>query len=478
MVRSAFWQGFLKQAKLRESTKLEPHQVRVQERLKKTPGLLLYHGLGSGKSLSGIAASQGEKTDVVVPASLRGNFQKEVKKHTSGYAPSIMSYDKAVKTPASGNTLIVDEAHMLGAPDSARSQEMLRKAPEYKKRILLTGTPIRNHPYEIAPLLRMVRGDDAVPTDPKAFNEQFISERKVSPGILARIFHGAKAGVEYRIKNPDKFSSLVKGYVDYHAPARDNFPSVTHETVDVPMSGEQQKYYDFVMQKADPALRYKIQRGLPPSKAEASNLNAFLSGARQVANSTKGFGGTEVTPKIQKAVTALQDLNAKDKNFRGLVYSNYLDAGVRDYASQLKSSGVSHAIFDGSLSDSKRKAMIHDYNAGKIKVLLISGAGSQGLDLKGTKLIQLLEPHWNNARLEQAEGRGIRYKSHDHLPEGERHVLVQRYQSTLPTTFAQKLLRQKPTMGVDQYLSMLSGKKDALNAQFLDILKQQGSAPV
>jgi hypothetical protein len=33
-------------------------------------------------------------------------------------------------------------------------------------------------------------------------------------------------------------------------------------------------------------------------------------------------------------------------------------------------------------------------------------------------------------------------------------------------------------MGVDQYLSMLSGKKDALNAQFLNILKQQGSAPV
>jgi len=474
----AFWQGFLKRAKLRESTKLEPHQLRVQERLKKKPGLLLYHGLGSGKSLSGIAASQGEKTDVVVPASLRGNFQKEVQKHTTGYKPNIMSYDKAVKTPATGDTLIVDEAHMLGTPGSMRSQELLRKAPEYKKRILLTGTPIRNHPYEIAPLLRMVRGDDAVPTDPKAFNEQYISEQKVSPGILARIFHGAKNGVEYKIKNPDKFSSLVQGYVDYHAPAKENFPAVTHESIDVPMSSEQMKYYDFVMKKAGPALKYKIQRGLPPSKAEATQLNAFLSGARQVANSTKSFGGTETSPKIQRAVTALQDLNAKDKNFRGLVYSNYLDAGVRDYADQLKSSGIPHAIFDGSLSDSKRKAMIHDYNTGKVKVLLISGAGSQGLDLKGTKLIQLLEPHWNNARLEQAEGRGIRYKSHDHLPEAERHVLVQRFQSTIPKSFTQKILGQEANMGVDQYLSMLSGKKDALNAQFLDILKQQGSRPV
>ncbi|MCJ7522278.1 MAG: DEAD/DEAH box helicase, partial [Dehalococcoidia bacterium] len=428
----AFWQGFLKQAKLRESTKLEPHQIRVQERLKKSPGLLLYHGLGSGKSLSGIAASQGEKTDVVVPASLRGNFQKEVQKHTTGYKPNIMSYDKAVKTPATGDTLIVDEAHMLGTPGSMRSQELLRKAPEYKKRILLTGTPIRNHPYEIAPLLRMVRGDNAVPIDPKAFNEQYIREQQISPGFLAKLFHGAKNGVEYKIKNPEKFSSLVHGYVDYHAPAKENFPAVTHETVDVPMSSEQMKYYDFVMDKAGPALRYKIERGLPPSKAEASNLNTFLSGARQVANSTKSFGGTETSPKIQQAVTSLKELHEKDQNFRGLVYSNYLDAGVRDYADQLKSSGISHAIFDGSLSDPKRKAMIHDYNTGKIKVLLISGAGSQGLDLKGTKLIQLLEPHWNSARLEQAEGRGIRYKSHDHLPEDERHVLVQRFHSTIP----------------------------------------------
>jgi superfamily II DNA or RNA helicase len=474
----AFWLGFEKQAKLRETTQLEPHQIRVKRRLEKSPGVLVYHGLGSGKSLTSLAATQGDKTDVVVPASLRPNYAKEVEKHTTGHKPNIMSYEKAVKTPASGNSLVIDEAHMLGDTGSLRTRNMIEKARDYDKRVLLTGTPIRNYPREIGPLMAMVRGDNKIPSDPAAFDNAFIQEVTQKPGLMARLLHGAKPGTEFRIKNPERFGELVKGYIDYHAPQKENFPSVSRETVQVPMSDEQTKYYDFVLGNAPAGLRYKIRRGLPPSKAEAKSFNTLLTGPRQVANTAASFGGKEISPKIQTALSELQKRMGEDKNFKGMVYSNYLGSGVNEYAKHLEAAGIPHAVFDGTMSDKKRKAAVDDYNAGRTKVLLISGAGAQGLDLKGTKLVQLLEPHWNSARLHQAEGRGIRFKSHEHLPLEERHVHVQKFHSTVPKTFFQRILRSKADLGVDEYLDNMSARKDALNEQFLQILRDKGSEKV
>jgi hypothetical protein len=64
-----------------------PHQKLVQSYINhQTPyrGLLLYHGLGSGKTCSSIAISEGIKEDmnvvVMSPASLESNFFQELKK--------------------------------------------------------------------------------------------------------------------------------------------------------------------------------------------------------------------------------------------------------------------------------------------------------------------------------------------------------------------------------------------------------------
>ena len=72
-------------------------------------------------------------------------------------------------------------------------------------------------------------------------------------------------------------------------------------------------------------------------------------------------------------------------------------------------------------------------------LLLASGAGSEGLDLKGTRLMQLLEPHWNESRLDQVIGRGIRYRSHEGLPPEDRNGKVTPVRgniSTEPSTFS------------------------------------------
>ena len=474
MVCMNFFSGFEKSAKLRESTELQPHQKRVLEKLDKSPGILLFHGLGSGKTLSAIAGTQGMKTDVVVPAALRNNFDKEVKKHTKGYRPNIMSYEKYTRSgDPSGEALIIDEAHMMGDGSTKRTQGIVAKAPLYKRRIFLTGTPIKNKPHEIGAIMRGVRGDKSIPADETTFKERFIGTEKVSPGLLGWLKGVTKGNREY-LKDPEGFRAMVSGHVDYYDPPKEGFPSVSHEVVQTEMSPEQINHYNFAMDKAGPILSYKIKKNLPPNKQESRQLNAFLQSARQVSNTPKAVGGPDDSPKFDEAVHRVREGNSKDPNFKALVYSNYISAGVNPYSDRLNDAGIPHAVFTGKLNDKERKKIVDDYNKGKVKALLISGAGAQGLDLKGTKLIQIMEPHWNDTKLEQATGRGIRYKSHNHLPEDERHVHVERHQSILPLSLLNKITFSDRDRSADEYLDNLSKDKQKLTDQFLDILKEEG----
>jgi signal transduction histidine kinase len=80
------------------------------------------HGLGSGKTLEGIAAQEalGMPADVVVPAPLVENYKKEIEKHTRGARPDtrIRSYQKAVMSGGvdPNRMVIADEAHRMRNP--------------------------------------------------------------------------------------------------------------------------------------------------------------------------------------------------------------------------------------------------------------------------------------------------------------------------------------------------------------------------
>lgn len=76
--------------------------------------------------------------------------------------------------------------------------------------------------------------------------------------------------------------------------------------------------------------------------------------------------------------------------------------------------------------------------------------------------MQVLEPHFNASKIKQAEGRAIRFKSHEDLPKAERNVVVENYQSTLPKTRWQKFWGLKANTSIDPYLADLSAKKQGI----------------
>ena len=147
-----------------------------------------------------------------------------------------------------------------------------------------------------------------------------------------------------------------------------------------------------------------------------------------------------------------------------LIYSQYLDAGVVPMALALEEMGFSRHSGIPSLFESpptKYKLDLNTYtnissktanyakyimitgdkqlspnnvnellaatninntNGDKVKVILISLAGAEGLDFKYIRQVHIMEPWYNLSRIEQIIGRAVRNCSHKNLPFEKRNV--------------------------------------------------------
>lgn len=479
----------LKKADLLPEVQLQPHQQRIADLAADHPlRMLMYHSLGSGKSLTSLAAAEtrGEPYTAVAPASLRANYTGERQKFTDQKTPAtLMSYTQLGQgrpTEHTG-TVIFDEAHRLRNPSTAqglRAQELARRA---RQLVLLSGTPIVNRPSDLAPLLSMLRQKEITPAE---FSKRYVGTHTVSPGFFNRL-RGVTPGEETVIQNPDELKALLKGHVDYYDPGKSVVPT-HYEDVHVEMGPEQSQLYRAMWDRLPWFLRWKLKHDFPLSKSELSRTLSFLTGPRQVSLSTYPYRkdrdphlAFQQSPKLQKAMELLQTGLNSNPRTKALVFSNFIDAGLTPYAAALAKANVPHSVFSGKLSDAQRQQLVGDYNSGKIRVALLGPSGTEGLSFKGTQLIQQLDPYWNPIRGHQAVGRGLRYDSHWGLPEDLQNVKVQRFVSRLPLGFKDRLLssvgfnRRSASYGADDHLRAIETRKARLNQQFLALLKEVGS---
>jgi hypothetical protein len=97
-----------------------------------------------------------------------------------------------------------------------------------------------------------------------------------------------------------------------------------------------------------------------------------------------------------------------------------------------------------------------------VKVIIISKAGSEGLDFKNIRQTHILEPWYNMNRIEQIIGRSVRNLSHCQLPFEERNVEIYLH-TTLPT---------KEEEPADLYVYRLAEKKAKQIGKVTRLLKQ------
>lgn len=118
-----------------------------------------------------------------------------------------------------------------------------------------------------------------------------------------------------------------------------------------------------------------------------------------------------------------------------------------------------------------------------IKVLMITAAGAEGINLRNTRYVHITEPYWHNTRLEQVIGRARRICSHEQLPEAMRTIKVFLYISVIGEDLLPKLDSNLQTGDLnpddptkvettDEYLLRRAIKKETVNKTFLKAIKE------
>ena len=426
---------------LPQPIELKPHQLIPIKFMKYNRGLILYHQTGSGKTLTALYSLYKFHYDIIIVGtkSSKKTFVDNIAK--AEMEPSrftFYTYTKIKKKLEDdikifkNCSVIIDEAHNLRS-ENMHNLYIISALALAVKIILLTATPVVNYLNDLAVLVNIIRREDVLPTDRKLFDQMFYDEDRMV------------------LLNSKILFDKIKNTVSYYKTARDiNYPSSTMEYIEVEMGHEQIDEYIYYVKKiifedketlVDADL-LNIDYGVLPNKKK----NFFLNVTRQLSNTVKN---SETSPKIVAIFKKIME-----GPYPIVVYSNFLKNGIYTLAILLEKNNVVYKSITGFTTHDKLEAIVNNYNARQYKVLLISSAGSESLDLKNTRQIHIMEPHWNESRINQVIGRTIRFRSHEMLPEEERNVKIYRWISVFPSYVKNK--------SADQYLLMLAKKKSDL----------------
>lgn len=245
--------------------------------------------------------------------------------------------------------------------------------------ILLTGTPIVNSPDEVSYLAKL--GSNVLHTLGKG--NKVLKGETDHTKLLEAIYTGRVH--HYTLEDQERAQRVVSD------PER------------VPMTWYQTfKYFENQSSKYS-FYGYSIQ---------TSNRNSYDVRLRLASN----YVDDENCPKIKQLVK-----NIAKYEFPQVVHSAYLASGLEPVKRILDQTVDKVFIFDGKLSGKDRQTLINKYNSNDVNVLLMSNAGSLGINLKWTQAFHNLDPFANRADYEQAIGRALRLNSYTGTPPSTRH---------------------------------------------------------
>jgi hypothetical protein len=137
-----------------------------------------------------------------------------------------------------------------------------------------------------------------------------------------------------------------------------------------------------------------------------------------------------------------------------------------------------------AISKKLRETSTNNMYGEAIKLLMITSSGAEGINLKNTRYVHIVEPYWHMVRTEQVVGRARRICSHQDLPEELRTVEVFLYITTLSEE--QKVdeknielrvrdisrIDKKTPVTTDETLYEIASMKQRINNQILQAAKE------
>lgn len=286
----------------------------------------------------------------------------------------IMTYDIAsrkhpeLKT-RDYQTIICDEAHYLKSPKAIRTRVVKDIAKNIPYAVFLSGTPFMNQPSELFTLLNMI--------DPVGFSNYFDYAKRYCG---AERIGGVWVFPKNVVSNPTELANRLTGIMLRRTKGMVGLelPSLTRSYVPVDM--ENYKKYE------------QERKRILAEKATGLNQLAKLNLLRQLV----GIG--KCPPAIELAESILEQdkqvvLFAHHKEVVSL-----LQKGLSKYQT---------ALITGDTPASERQKISNEFlmDKSKIRVIIMTTAGAEGIDLYGASDIIIVERDWTPAREEQAEAR-------------------------------------------------------------------------
>jgi hypothetical protein len=568
------------------------HQIKAQNRFKQIleepeqknqRGLLLYYGLGSGKTCTYamIADTYRRKYPdrpvfIFTPGSLRTNFleqycsfcglnPKDVAKHFIFFTLNDTSIMRKLPANFNESLVIIDEVHKLthGKTNESGVLSNIYDTINNSKNMNLvsgSGTPIETNIEELFYLTNLHLEDQfATLSD---FKNSFIKEKYKDPVQKDEFF--------YYPKNKNQLEKILSSFISYYDPEKQlaesgdsGFPKVFYQHVDVPINPEREqkliqkvldenermkppnealKFTDLEKYKNQKSLYYtassrlvssqfsnyeyprlkesdfkdavrnpltkrekeiekekleQIQNeaDLPLETEEGSEMtideiNQEILGKQdkdtavgmKIMDLPKADGGWITEEEIENLQDAgekideiLLDITGDEGEGKHAIYTRFKTYyGSRLLGSLLDLKGISYVFFDGDMDDNDRIKVLERFNSpeningDKIKVIILTSAGSAGINLKEIRRFHILEQYFNLSYMKQVIGRGVRYLSHERLPLHKRNITIRNYFLNLATP------EQTKIYSPDYSLYDLAKSKDRKIAKIRELIQTFG----
>ncbi len=436
MIRTNVYKSYKKILNEPNTGKLLKQQVflskYINDNYKSIDKMLLFHGIGTGKTRTSITIAETIKEIdpkmrvlVILPARLKTNFMDSLKNLKDyeiisyDYLRNLLQKSKDYKNEISKLTknriILIDEVHnLLGKNIKESIIDEIIKSTEIDKDI----------PSINAVILRLL-----TKLSDKTAKFFFLTATPIFDNYKQFIQLILNLKPDVYINKLDDISyliNLLKGKISsYNFNDKSIFPKVIIDNIKIPITDLQVK---------------KIKK-IENDKFCINERQILISGENNLKNA----------PKLQKLFELLK-LPGKH-----VVYSNFIkyclnliikylrNNGWTNYFDKTKKQYKTYILWDGNLKNKDKievKKILNSYNNidGKyIKLILGSPSIKEGISFKHVQHLHQIDPVWNKSAKDQIEGRVIRYKSHEDISKNnqklKREVVIHNYIGVSPEIY-------------------------------------------
>lgn len=393
----------------------------------------------------------------------------------------------------SRHIILADEVHNLvkkmrsvDKEANAAYTELYGRLRKAYKIIGLTGTPIYGDESDIAFILNLVSGENLMPFNQETFRLKYtqilptqqyfrgyFTESNLMIATLPPLFaifcmglmgspfgavFGFPLGVlgpvffnywtdlnsfKLRELNAKKMTPVFSKYMSYFKFDESHFkdfPPQDFKISEVPYNKYQYSFFLHLVEGDLPTTQ--LQRLLAGENVKKTddfviiNSTSLHDQIYSVLGAGRDIGNFEFEDSDGKIIEAPKFLKIYDElekhKEQTVLYSNYFQTGILAFEKFLKRRGYKdeYAIIHPDLKVEEVNKIVSDYNQRRIRLLMLHPDITEGISLKGTQYLHILEPMLNSTVLEQVVGRTRRFQSHSDLPKDKQLVHVRMWQST------------------------------------------------